>query len=282
MLMQHADEAPNATGRIDLVGGGGRWQPHPCFSRGPLTGTSRVDLPHWLQTSSDHGRPGGLLRDPVLRNLALTASAASATPKPPGTRSRHPMSGRPVPLAWPSQHGALRARWGGTGPAPCGAAESPGVPWCQFRSVATRSRYSLSIKRPTRSRGAVGQHLGRKRRRGLFVCVDAAAAAPADARDGAVVADHGGDPGAVRLDRRDRRDERLPSNDGLPSPSQSLTHAEALAALEVVASLPPRQRELIGLQVAGYSRREIAALTGTSPRAVERHLSRARTALREA
>jgi DNA-directed RNA polymerase specialized sigma24 family protein len=61
-----------------------------------------------------------------------------------------------------------------------------------------------------------------------------------------------------------------------------LTHAEAFAALDVVGSLPARQRELIGLQAAGYSRREIAALTGTSPRAVERHLSRARAALREA
>jgi len=61
-----------------------------------------------------------------------------------------------------------------------------------------------------------------------------------------------------------------------------LTHAEAFAALEVVASLSPRQRELIGLQVAGYSRQEIASLTGTSQRAVERHLRRARAALRDA
>ena len=66
---------------------------------------------------------------------------------------------------------------------------------------------------------------------------------------------------AVRLDRRDRRDRHLVSGEEPPSHCQTLTHAEAFAALEVVASLPPRQRELIGLQVAGYSRQEIAALS---------------------
>jgi RNA polymerase sigma factor (sigma-70 family) len=87
---------------------------------------------------------------------------------------------------------------------------------------------------------------------------------------------------AVRLDRRDRRDLQLVSGEELRDRGQSLTHAEAFAALEVVALLPPRQRELIGLQVAGYSRHEIAAMTGTSHRAVERHLRRARAALRHA
>jgi RNA polymerase sigma factor (sigma-70 family) len=87
---------------------------------------------------------------------------------------------------------------------------------------------------------------------------------------------------AVRLDRRDRRDRRVVSGEELPGGCQSLTYAEAFAALEVVASLPPRQRELIGLQVAGYSRQEIAVLTGRSHRAVERHLRRARAALRDA
>jgi RNA polymerase sigma factor (sigma-70 family) len=87
---------------------------------------------------------------------------------------------------------------------------------------------------------------------------------------------------AVRLDRRDRRDRQLLSGEELPDRCESVTHAEAFAALEIVASLPPRQRELIGLQVAGYSRQEIALLTGTSHRAVERHLRRARAALRDA
>ena len=87
---------------------------------------------------------------------------------------------------------------------------------------------------------------------------------------------------AVRLDRRDRRDCRLVSGGELPDRCKSLTHTEAFAALEVVASLPPRQRDLIGLQVAGYSRQEIALLTGTSHRAVERHLRRARAALGDA
>ena len=86
---------------------------------------------------------------------------------------------------------------------------------------------------------------------------------------------------AVRLDRRDRRDRQLLSGEELPDRCESVTHAEAFAALEIVASLPPRQRELIGLQVAGYSRQEIAVLTGTSHRAVERHLRRARAALRD-
>jgi DNA-directed RNA polymerase specialized sigma24 family protein len=66
---------------------------------------------------------------------------------------------------------------------------------------------------------------------------------------------------AVRLDRRDRRDRHLVLGEGPPSQCQTLTYAEAFAALEVVASLPPRQRELIGLQVAGYSRQEIAVLS---------------------
>jgi hypothetical protein len=81
---------------------------------------------------------------------------------------------------------------------------------------------------------AVGQHLGRKRRRGLsFAWMQLLRRQPM--RETVLswlttVAD----PGAVRLDRRDRRDERLPSNDGLPSRSESLTHAGAFAALDVV------------------------------------------------
>jgi DNA-binding CsgD family transcriptional regulator len=86
---------------------------------------------------------------------------------------------------------------------------------------------------------------------------------------------------AVCVDRRDRRDRRLVCGQDLPGRCHSLSHAEAFAALEVVASLPPRQRELIRLQVAGYSRQEIAVLTGTSHRAVERHLRRARATLRD-
>jgi DNA-directed RNA polymerase specialized sigma24 family protein len=96
------------------------------------------------------------------------------------------------------------------------------------------------------------------------------------------VAHHRGKSEALRLDRRDRRDRQLVSGEELPDRCQSLTHAEAFAALQVVASLPARQRELIGLQVAGYSRHEIALLTGSSQPAVERHLRRARAVLRDA
>jgi DNA-directed RNA polymerase specialized sigma24 family protein len=39
-----------------------------------------------------------------------------------------------------------------------------------------------------------------------------------------------------------------------------LTFEHARAALEIVASLPPRQRQLIGLQAAGFSYHEISAL----------------------
>ena len=193
------------------------------------------------------------------------------------------MSGRPVAVAWPSQHGALRARWGGTGPAPGGAAEPPGVPCVPIPLRGDEE--SLFAEHQATLRGRVGRLVNTSdanvdeacsfawmqllRRQPMRETVLSWLTTVAIRE-------------AVRLDRRDRRDKRLPSNGGLPSRSQSLTHAEAFATLDVVASLPPRQRELIGLQVAGYSRREIAALTGTSPRAVERHLRRARAALRDA
>jgi RNA polymerase sigma factor (sigma-70 family) len=85
---------------------------------------------------------------------------------------------------------------------------------------------------------------------------------------------------AWRLARGERR--RLPLEAaGEPStPSTTLTHEQAREALEVVASLPPRQRELVGLHAAGFTYDEIAALTGTSHRAVDRHLRRARSLLR--
>jgi DNA-directed RNA polymerase specialized sigma24 family protein len=57
---------------------------------------------------------------------------------------------------------------------------------------------------------------------------------------------------------------------------------EALDALEVLARLPERQRKLATLQSAGFTYEEIAAATGSSPRAVDRHLRRVRAALRAA
>jgi len=56
---------------------------------------------------------------------------------------------------------------------------------------------------------------------------------------------------------------------------------DARRALDHLAELPPRQREVLALLVAGYSYDEIAELTGTSWAAVNRHLVRARRALRD-
>ena len=57
---------------------------------------------------------------------------------------------------------------------------------------------------------------------------------------------------------------------------------DALDALNTLARLPDRQRRLAELQAAGFTYDEIAAITGTSRRAVDRHLRRAHAALRSA
>ena len=55
---------------------------------------------------------------------------------------------------------------------------------------------------------------------------------------------------------------------------------EARGALERVGELPPRQRHLFALQVAGLSYREVAAVTGDSVRTVDRQLRRAHAEVR--
>ena len=58
---------------------------------------------------------------------------------------------------------------------------------------------------------------------------------------------------------------------------------EALEALRALAALPDRQRQDLSLRVAGFTYREIAAMTG--PRTftnVNKHLVKARTAIRRA
>ncbi len=55
---------------------------------------------------------------------------------------------------------------------------------------------------------------------------------------------------------------------------------DARCALERVGDLPPRQRRLFALQVAGLSYREVAAVTGDSVRTVDRQLRRAHAAVR--
>ena len=85
---------------------------------------------------------------------------------------------------------------------------------------------------------------------------------------------------ALRLDATDRRRAPLQAAGEPATRSPTLTHEQAREALEVVAALPPRQRQLVGLHAAGFTYDEIAALTGTSHRAVDRHLRRARAVLR--
>jgi RNA polymerase sigma factor (sigma-70 family) len=85
---------------------------------------------------------------------------------------------------------------------------------------------------------------------------------------------------ALRLDRSDRRLAPLEAVGEPSTPSTTLSHEQAREALEIVAALPPRQRQLVGLHAAGFTYDEIAALTGTSHRAVDRHLRRARAVLR--
>lgn len=55
---------------------------------------------------------------------------------------------------------------------------------------------------------------------------------------------------------------------------------EAREALQALACLPERQRRPMALQLAGYSYREICELTGRSYTNVNKHLGRARIALR--
>jgi len=86
---------------------------------------------------------------------------------------------------------------------------------------------------------------------------------------------------AMGLDRGARRLRPLEAAGDRPAAIGTLTRREARAALEVVASLPPRQREVLALHVAGYSYDEIAELTSRTYRAVDRHLRRAHAALRD-
>jgi DNA-directed RNA polymerase specialized sigma24 family protein len=92
---------------------------------------------------------------------------------------------------------------------------------------------------------------------------------------------------AIRLDRRARRvveidclAERL-ANDPRLDPEH---RAEVLAIGQVIASadLAARERRLTGLRVLGYTRRQMAALTGESDRTIDRQLVRARRKLRDA
>lgn len=87
---------------------------------------------------------------------------------------------------------------------------------------------------------------------------------------------------ALRIVRRDSRVESI-------SPDRLSEHAalvfdeqrdDARDALEALASLPVRQRDLLAGHVAGYSYRELVAREGSSYTAVNRHLARAHAAIR--
>jgi RNA polymerase sigma factor (sigma-70 family) len=101
---------------------------------------------------------------------------------------------------------------------------------------------------------------------------------------------------AIRMDRRARSavsidvlaattthaDGDTPgvSREMLPPTHSDDTVIVAREALRELAQLPPRQRRLFALHVAGYSYEEIAQLTGDSLRTVDRQLRRARQRVR--
>ncbi|MBV8220215.1 MAG: sigma-70 family RNA polymerase sigma factor [Solirubrobacterales bacterium] len=90
---------------------------------------------------------------------------------------------------------------------------------------------------------------------------------------------------AIKLDQGTTRlihlDEAEVATDLSPGAESSL---ELIAAAEQIrtARLRPREAQVLGLRAAGYSREEIAELTGESHRTIDRQLGRARRKLRDA
>ena len=91
---------------------------------------------------------------------------------------------------------------------------------------------------------------------------------------------------AIELDRRTHRTVGLNKVDEVPAdrflgPAGRL---ELIAAGEQIraARLRLREARVLGLRVAGYSRGEIAKVTGDSHRTIDRQLARARRKLRDA
>jgi len=93
---------------------------------------------------------------------------------------------------------------------------------------------------------------------------------------------------AVRLDRASRRIAPLASGEPEAgevaepaAPDDPFDRALAVTeALEAVANLPERRRRMAMLHALGFSYREIAELTGHSPRTVDKQLRRARKVVR--
>lgn len=101
---------------------------------------------------------------------------------------------------------------------------------------------------------------------------------------------------AWRLAQRENREASLDfelegNNKGAASPvgdalidehASSDRRIEFFQALDLLAGLPARQKQMIALQAAGLSMREIAQATGDSYRTVDRQLARAKRQLRQA
>ena len=87
---------------------------------------------------------------------------------------------------------------------------------------------------------------------------------------------------ALRLVAAERR-TRLSDDPDLfeRQPEPERPTAEALEALECLAALRPRQRDLLAGKVAGNSYHELVKREGSSYTAVNRHLTRARARVRE-
>lgn len=84
---------------------------------------------------------------------------------------------------------------------------------------------------------------------------------------------------AVRFDRRSQRACAPLDCDEVQGISE-VAPGDMRAALEQVAALPERQRQIFGLHIGGYSYGEIGDITGDTVRTVERHMMRARRTLR--
>lgn len=85
----------------------------------------------------------------------------------------------------------------------------------------------------------------------------------------------------VGFDAVDAGGGGVPVQELLPDELASLeARIDVLEALELLAALPPRQRRLFALQIAGHSYAEICSLTGDSLRTVDRQLRRAHARVR--
>lgn len=86
---------------------------------------------------------------------------------------------------------------------------------------------------------------------------------------------------ALRLIGVQRKAEPLDGTDQLGGSHSDGLRAEALEALNCLAVLPQRERDLLAGVVAGNSYQELVQREGSSYTAVNRHLTRARARLRE-